>query len=285
MNTATLLKLPKSMVGDVIVKWKREGTTTRKPWPGRPRLMADRADRDRRALKKAVRETLQTSSETITHEFRSAINCLASTMTVRWELRGMGFHGWAASRKPHISPVNAKRRLKWCKEWRHWTVDNWKHVIWGDEPRYIMWRSIGRVWMWRMPGERYLPACVVPTLKFGGGGITVRGCFPWNRLGPLVILHGNLNAGGYKNILTHCILSTVENQFADDDCLYQHDSTPCHKARSVREWSVYNKVPEMHWPTQSPDLNPTEHLGDELERQLCSRPQRPTSLTALATAL
>jgi transposase len=38
-DIATLLKLPKSMVGDVIVKWKREGTTTIKPRLGRPRLM------------------------------------------------------------------------------------------------------------------------------------------------------------------------------------------------------------------------------------------------------
>jgi hypothetical protein len=30
-HIATLLKLPKSAVGDVIVKWKREGTTTMKP--------------------------------------------------------------------------------------------------------------------------------------------------------------------------------------------------------------------------------------------------------------
>jgi transposase len=41
-DTATLLKLPKSTVGDVTVKWKREGTTTRKPRPGRPSLMTDR---------------------------------------------------------------------------------------------------------------------------------------------------------------------------------------------------------------------------------------------------
>jgi transposase len=61
-DIATLLKLPKSTVGDVIVKWKREGTTTTKPRPGRPRLMTDR---DRRALK-VVHETRQTSSETIT---------------------------------------------------------------------------------------------------------------------------------------------------------------------------------------------------------------------------
>jgi hypothetical protein len=77
----------------------------------------------------------------------------------------------------------------------------------------------------------------------------------------------------------------VEDQFGDDSCLYQHDSAPCHKGRSVREWFVDTQGPEMDWPAQIPDLNPTENLWDELERRLRSRPQRPTSLTALATAL
>jgi hypothetical protein len=45
-HTATLLMLPKLAVGDMILKWKHEGTTTTKP-----RLMIDR---DRRALKKVV---------------------------------------------------------------------------------------------------------------------------------------------------------------------------------------------------------------------------------------
>jgi hypothetical protein len=53
-----------------------------------------------------------------------------------------------------------------------------------------------------MPGEGYLPACVVPTVKFGGVDIALWGCFSWNGLGPLVILHGNINAEGYKHILT-----------------------------------------------------------------------------------
>jgi hypothetical protein len=111
------------------------------------------------------------------------------------------------------------------------------------------------------------------------------GCFSWNGLGSLVILHGNGNAEGYKDILSRCILSTVEDQFGDDECLCQYDNAPCQKARSVREWFPDNKVPEMDWPTQSPDPYPKEHLWHELERRLCSRPQRPTSLTALVTAL
>jgi hypothetical protein len=41
-DITTLLKLPKLAVGDVIVKWKREGTTTMNPRLGRPHLMTDR---------------------------------------------------------------------------------------------------------------------------------------------------------------------------------------------------------------------------------------------------
>jgi hypothetical protein len=200
-DLTTLLKLPKLTVGDMIVKWKCEGTTSMEPWPGWLRLMTDR---DRRTLKVVVRDTCQTSHETITREFRSATNCRASTMTVYRELRGMGFHGRAAAHKPNILPVNAKRLLKWCKERRHWTLDNWKCVILGDESHYTMWQSNGRVWVWRIPASM----CSANSEIWRRCHYSV-GVLSWNGLGPFVILCGNLNTEGYKDILTRCILFTV----------------------------------------------------------------------------
>ena len=58
-----------------------------------------------------------------------------------------------------------------------------------------------------------------------------------------------------------------------------------HKARSMQKLFVEIVVEELNWPAQSPDLNPIEHLWDELERRLRARPNHSTSVPNLTNAL
>ncbi|XP_073528969.1 uncharacterized protein [Phyllobates terribilis] len=79
-------------------------------------------------------------------------------------------------------------------------------------------------------GERMDSTCLVPTVKHGGGGMMVWGCFAGDTVGDLFKIEGILNQHGYHSILQwHAIPSGL--RLVGPSFIFQQDNDPKHTSR------------------------------------------------------
>ena len=140
-------------------------------------------------------------------ENNEGIHC--SVQTIRNALKEEGLKAYVKPKKPKLSPRQKRLRMEFATRYKDGTIDDWKRVIWSDETKVNRLGSDGRKWVWRTPGKQLNSNHVNPTVKHGGGSLTLWGCMTYQGIGFMCKIEGGLNAELYTEILEDCFLKTV----------------------------------------------------------------------------
>jgi transposase len=233
-----------------------------KPPQGRPKKLSAQ---DEHACIRAITSGQLETAAAVTQQLCET-GVTVSSHTVRRTLKKAGLKATEKIRKPKLSPKNIKAQLDFAQQHRHWTVADWRRVIWSDETKINRFNSDGQAWCWTRDSDSLQPHHVKQTVKHGGGSLMIWGCMTVNGPGNMVKITGKMDQHLYREILSDDLNQTIAHyRMKPARVIFQHNNDSKHTAKSVKTWINQQPFQVLDWPAQSPDLNPIENLfGSQL---------------------
>lgn len=262
---SSIIGRTRSVIQRSISTFKERGSINVRGRSGRPPKTTAREDRI--MVRLCLRNRFETAAG-IARKMRSSHGVRVSRFTVSRRLVKVGLKARVPVAKPLISKKNQKARLQFAQEHVIWSEDQWSMVHFSDESKFNVIGSDGSRYIRRRVGERLSVNCVKKTVKHRGGTVMVWGIVSAAGTGPIVRLHGVVNAAVYKQLLIHHCIPYLQS-FDIQPQIFMQDNAPCHSAKSVKSYIESKGVTLMSWPAQSPDLNPIKHIwkiiGDKVQ--------------------
>jgi len=121
-NISHELNVPRKTVDNFLRRYQKRGSIENLPRPGRPRSTSVTGDRWlARVAMIETRLPLQ--------ELKSICNIPISMRTIQRRLKERDIGKWRAVNRALLTEAHAQTRLKWAREHKEWTAEDWSKVI------------------------------------------------------------------------------------------------------------------------------------------------------------
>ena len=165
------MKISRHCIRQTLSKYDKFHILTTKPGAGRRSKISDQ---DKRLIKLQQQRDDTASLADLVRYANTNLNLSISRSTISRILQDFNMMSYILPRKPLITQVQRRNRLKWCYDHLDWSTDDWSKVIFSDESNYEVVNRKNRIYIRRFRNDRTRSERSQKRVHKGGGVVYIQ---------------------------------------------------------------------------------------------------------------